>query len=145
MGGAVLALIQKTAESRWRRFNPCSDFCRGFSFIAPNTYKYYTQYSMAESKVTPKEIKHIAELSQITLTGEEEKKFAEIFTDIVGYIDVLGELDTSKTEETHQVTGLVNVYQKDGENEVTLSQDAALKNAKNVEKGLFVTEAVFNR
>jgi len=57
---------------------------------------------------------------------------------------MLDELDTSKVNETFQVTGLTNVYQ-DGSQKVTLSREDALKNVKEIIRNLVVTKGVFDR
>jgi aspartyl/glutamyl-tRNA(Asn/Gln) amidotransferase C subunit len=102
---------------------------------------------MTNQLITIDDVKKIAQLSQLEIAGEEEK-FTKLFQDTLDYIQVLNELDTSKTKETYQVTGLSNVFQKDGENTVTLSQDDALQNAKNNGNEinyLFGTKAVLER
>jgi Asp-tRNA(Asn)/Glu-tRNA(Gln) amidotransferase C subunit len=65
--------------------------------------------------------------------------------DALDYIDVLNELNTEKVSETYQVTGLTNVFQKDGEKVTTLSQKEALSNASEVIDEMFATKAIFNR
>ena len=99
----------------------------------------------ADKKVSKVEVEKLAKLSNLTLTPAEVGKFAELFTDTLKYMDVLNELDTSNTPETYQVTGLTNVFQKDGEKNATLSQEQALSNANEAKDGLFVTKAVFDR
>ncbi len=86
---------------------------------------------------------HIAELVRLDISGEEEK-FSGILNDTLKYVEVLDELDTKGVGETYQVTGLHNVFQKDGVKE-TLSQKDALSNAAEEANGLFVAEAVFDR
>ncbi len=95
--------------------------------------------------VSKEEVEKLAKLSNLTLTPEEVEKFSKLFTETLKYMDILNELDTSKTRETYQVTGLTNVFQKDGEESETLSQEDALSNAKEVKGGLFVTKGVFDR
>ncbi len=95
--------------------------------------------------IKPEEVKKLAQLSNLTLTDSEVKKFAELFTETLKYMDTLNELDTSNTKETYQITGLTNVFQKKDEDNTTLSQEAALKNAKEVKDNLFVTKAVLER
>lgn len=100
---------------------------------------------MVETKITEKQVKKIAQLCNLVIDAADLEKFAKMFTDTLDYINVLEELDTSSTKETYQVTGLTNVFMKDGENVATLSKEDALKNASEVVRGLFATKAVFDR
>lgn len=95
-------------------------------------------------KITKNDVKKVGELTNIPLKEAELVEFAEIFSDTLAYIEVLGELDTSKVLETFQVNGLKNVFQDSSLCE-TLSQEEALKNASIVKNNLFGTSAVFDR
>ena len=97
---------------------------------------------MADIKVTPEEVKKIAGLSKMDVSGQEEV-FAELFTDTLKKIQDLNEVDTGDVEETFQVTGLKNVYQDEKFEGNSLSKDDALSNAKENIKGLFSTKGVF--
>lgn len=100
---------------------------------------------MSKPKVTKEDVKKIAELSNLEISDAEINKFAELYTDTLGYMDELNELDTSETKETYNVTGLTNVFQKEEETKTTLSQAEALRNAPEEKDNLFVTKAVFDR
>lgn len=89
--------------------------------------------------------KHIAQLSNLNLSNEELVKLTDMFSGTLDYIGLLTELDTSHIKGTSQVTGLENVFQTTNIGELTLEQDAALKNAGKVKDNKFVTKAVFNR
>ena len=96
------------------------------------------------AQITKETVEHIAELANLTVSGEEEK-FAKLLSDTIDYIKVLEELDTSNVQETFQVTGTTNVYQIDNENIATLTREGALSNAKKVVDNLVENEPVFNR
>lgn len=99
---------------------------------------------MASSKMPADEVRAIAKLVKLELTDAEIEKFRETIPQTLDVIDILKELDTSKTTPTSSVTGLLNVYANDSI-KATLTQDLALSNAHESEKGLFVTKAVFDR
>jgi aspartyl/glutamyl-tRNA(Asn/Gln) amidotransferase C subunit len=99
---------------------------------------------MSKNTVTIEDVKHIAQLCKLDVTGSEEK-LASMFTETLKYIDVLEELDLSKINETYQVTGLTNVFQHGKDNLATLSKEDALKNGYEVIDDLFATKAVFDR
>lgn len=90
-------------------------------------------------------VKHIAELAQIPLKNEEVSELATAFNDTLKVVDELNEIDTAKTEMTHQVTGLVNVTREDKvEAERMFSQEEAVTNAKKSHDGYFVVERVID-
>lgn len=63
--------------------------------------------------LTKDEVRHIAHLARLRLSDEEVGKFSNQLTDILGWIEMLNEVDTSGTVETSQVTGLQNVVRTD--------------------------------
>lgn len=64
-------------------------------------------------KLTKEELEKIARLARLKLSEEEMERYAGQLTDILNYVDVLKELDTTGVPETSQVTGLTNVTRKD--------------------------------
>ena len=64
-------------------------------------------------KLTKEEIQHIANLARLDLSNKELETYGSQLSDILTYIDQLKEVDTSSTEPTAQVTGLVNVLRED--------------------------------
>jgi len=97
---------------------------------------------MPDVKITAEDVKKIAILSKMDVSGQEEH-FAELFTDTLKKIQDLNEIDTKNTSETFQVTGLKNVYQTKDMPDKGLTKKEALLNAKEVSRGLFVTKGVF--
>lgn len=63
--------------------------------------------------LTKEQILHIAKLARLKLTEEEIDKFALQISGVLEYVEILNELDTSKVEPTHQVTGLSNISRAD--------------------------------
>jgi aspartyl/glutamyl-tRNA(Asn/Gln) amidotransferase C subunit len=96
---------------------------------------------MAAPKISVEDVKKIAQLAKMNVSGQEEK-FAELFTDTLTKIQDLNQVDTSGVTETFQVTGLENIFQ-DNLKGNTLSKDETLSNSKNVINGLFTTKGVF--
>lgn len=55
--------------------------------------------NMAQNKgIGLKEVAHMAELSRLTVSEEEQTLFARQLDDILGYMDVLAKVDTSEVE-----------------------------------------------
>lgn len=65
------------------------------------------------SEITEAEVRKIAKLARIDLKEEELKDFTKKFQNVIGYINLLDELDTDKVLPTSQVTGLLNVERDD--------------------------------
>ena len=65
------------------------------------------------AKLTKKEVQHIADLSNLTLTDEEIAKFTPQLDKIIEFIATLSEVDTTNVEPTSQTTGLTNVLRED--------------------------------
>ena len=55
----------------------------------------------------------MAKLARINLSDSEVKKFTGQLSKVLGYMEILNEVDTSNVPETSQVTGLTNVMEKD--------------------------------
>lgn len=71
------------------------------------------------TKLTKKQVLHVAELSNLTLSSVEIKKFTPQLTKIIDFIAKLSEVDTDNILPTSQTTNLVNVTREDkvvGEN-----------------------------
>jgi len=63
--------------------------------------------------ITRDDIKHIAQLSRISLSEEEETRFGEQLGSILQYIEKLDEVETKNIEPTAQVSGLSDVLRTD--------------------------------
>jgi aspartyl/glutamyl-tRNA(Asn/Gln) amidotransferase C subunit len=87
----------------------------------------------------------LAEMCAIPLSEGEKVQLSQMFGDTLEYIDVLDELDTSKTKATYQVNGLSNVYRDSEKACATLTQQQTLSNAKEVVVNKITTSAVFDR
>lgn len=59
------------------------------------------------------DVLHLAQLSNLQLTGDEVDALQQNIGDILGYVAQLGELNTTGVEPTYQVTGLENVSRDD--------------------------------
>jgi aspartyl-tRNA(Asn)/glutamyl-tRNA(Gln) amidotransferase subunit C len=63
--------------------------------------------------VSRDEVQHLAQLSQLQLNLSELDSLTTDIEAILGYIEQLGELDTSGVMPTYQVTDLENVWRDD--------------------------------
>ena len=85
-------------------------------------------------KLSPEEIKHIADLARLELMPEELAKFGEQLSAVLSYIGQLQEVDVEGVEPTAQVTGLTNVWREDEVRDCPeVERKAALKEAPELE------------
>lgn len=65
------------------------------------------------AKLTRDDVLKLARLSRLKLSKEEIEKFQGEISDILGYVEMLGRVDTDNLKPTYQVTGLTNVTRPD--------------------------------
>lgn len=94
-------------------------------------------------KLTSDQVKHVAKLANLPLTEEEIEKYSEQLSKILDYIELLNKVDTKDIKPTFNTTGRTNITHPDNPS-ISLTQEAALSNAKNKKNGYFVTKGVFN-
>jgi len=63
--------------------------------------------------ITKSQICHIAKLAKLNLTDSEVEKFTRELAQILDFFEQLQKIDTEKTAETSQVTGLENIIRTD--------------------------------
>lgn len=68
---------------------------------------------MTTTSVTRDDVLHLAQLSNLQLSDDEIDNLQADISNILGYVTLLGELDTSGVEPTYQVTDLENVMRDD--------------------------------
>ncbi|ARN57234.1 Asp-tRNA(Asn)/Glu-tRNA(Gln) amidotransferase subunit GatC [Sedimentisphaera salicampi] len=78
--------------------------------------------------IDEKQVREVAELARLELTEDEVQQFAAQLSDILEYIEKLGELDTESVEPLAHSLLVKNVFREDAPGE-TLNREAALKNA----------------
>jgi aspartyl-tRNA(Asn)/glutamyl-tRNA(Gln) amidotransferase subunit C len=98
-------------------------------------------------KITEKEVRYVADLANLKLTGEETARMAREMDEILSHMDKLNELDTSQVEPMAQV-----LYQAEGtatlrqdQERATLGNQDALANAPNAAAGFFKVPRVIER
>lgn len=93
--------------------------------------------------ITPQDVRRIALLAKIPVTGDEELELAEGFTTTMGVVEKLMEVDITKTPPAYHLTDLENIYREDTVEEKRMfTQEQALANAKRTYNGFFVVDAI---
>ena len=85
-------------------------------------------------KISKDEVKHLAELSSISLSEEEILNLQTDLGNIVEYIEQLSELNTDGVEPTYSVSKNQNIWREDEIDDYGVKRDELLKLAgENVE------------
>lgn len=90
------------------------------------------------------DVVNIAKLANLPLLSTEIPNYKIELNEILNYIAILNEVDTTNIPETSQVTNLENVTRED-KPAPSLSQDEALSNTKSKQNGLFKVKAIFEQ
>lgn len=64
--------------------------------------------------ITKKEVEHIAKLARLGLSEAEKEKYSKELSGILDYMEKLNEVKVKNVEPTAQITGLENIFRKDG-------------------------------
>jgi len=86
--------------------------------------------------LTKTDVEHIAELCKLGLAPDETERFQEQLSAILGYAEMLEELDVDGIPPTAQVVEQGSVMRED-EAQPSLSQEQALANAPDSAEGQF--------
>ncbi|MBD3426157.1 MAG: Asp-tRNA(Asn)/Glu-tRNA(Gln) amidotransferase subunit GatC [Candidatus Omnitrophica bacterium] len=84
---------------------------------------------VSKKRITEQTVRYVAALSRIELDEAETASYKDQLSDIIGYIEQLGEVDTDNTlPTTHVLPSMKNVFRED-ELKESLSPDEFLGNA----------------
>ncbi|MFO7605537.1 MAG: Asp-tRNA(Asn)/Glu-tRNA(Gln) amidotransferase subunit GatC [Desulfurivibrionaceae bacterium] len=79
-------------------------------------------------KISTDEVKYVAGLARLELSGEEAEEMAAELDQILSYVDKLNELDTSAVEPTTHAISITNAFREDQLRE-SLAREKALANS----------------
>ncbi len=98
------------------------------------------------TSITKDQVAHVAHLAHMPLTDDQVSRLTPEFAETLAVITNLKQVDVSKVEPTHQVTGLENVWREDVViPEYSFSQAEALANAPAKHNGFFVVPQVIDQ
>lgn len=92
--------------------------------------------NVAETGIDDNLIKYLEELSRLKLTHEEEERAKGELTKILGYIDMLNELDTENVEAMSHPFPYTNNF-RDDECKASTERELILQNAPQQKDGCF--------
>ncbi|HEX5415567.1 MAG TPA: Asp-tRNA(Asn)/Glu-tRNA(Gln) amidotransferase subunit GatC [Chloroflexota bacterium] len=64
-------------------------------------------------KISQEEVDHIAMLARLALTDEERERFRDQLGQIIGYVEMMNQLDTAHVPPSTAVLGIENVTRPD--------------------------------
>lgn len=102
-------------------------------------------------KITPEDVQQIAALAHIELTSDEQARIEKDLTAVLGYIDQLSELDTSKVEPMTRTSEIARIDSEAGnslrndEPRPCLDRESALQAAPQAAEGFFRVPKVIVR
>lgn len=95
------------------------------------------------SNLSIDDVKRLARLARLTLTPDEESKFAHQLSESLSFVQNLQQVDTQSVPESFFTTDAVNVMAEDVVDEsVMLTHEEALANAPESRKGYFVVKRI---
>jgi aspartyl-tRNA(Asn)/glutamyl-tRNA(Gln) amidotransferase subunit C len=65
------------------------------------------------TQINREDVLHLAQLSSLQLTDNEINGLQTDISNILGYVELLDELNTEGIEPTYQVNGLQNIWRED--------------------------------
>ncbi len=90
---------------------------------------------MSDNKISLTDIKHVAQLANLTVTDAQASQFQTELSAVVDHFEALSQVDVINVIPTAQVTGLENITRKDQVGVRTLDQDQALSMTPNKHNG----------
>lgn len=97
-----------------------------------------------DTKITIEQLRHIAKLSRLEISPEQEQILLQQLSQTTSYIDILNELDVSNVKPTSEVNHKSTVLRDDTVGD-SLSQQDALSQAPEVHNGYFKTSATIKK
>lgn len=86
--------------------------------------------------ISEKEIRHVANLAMLNLSENEIEKYTVDMKEILGYAEMINEINTDDIPETIGIAEKKNVFRKDEVHQFN-QKDELLKNAPSKDEGMF--------
>lgn len=86
--------------------------------------------------LSEKDVQYVAKLSRLEVTDQEVAKYTQQLANILGYVEQLSKLDTSKVKPMAHVLDMKNVFRPD-QPVPSLTQKEVLSNGPEVQSGHF--------
>src|SRR4051812_40946432 len=84
------------------------------------------------AKLTREDVLKLAQLARLDLADEEVEEYGRELSEILQYVEQLGDVDVAGLKPTNQVTGLTNVMREDEIKDYGYEPAELLKNVPDV-------------
>lgn len=86
--------------------------------------------------ITIKDVEHVAKLARLELTDDEKELYTKQLGDVLKYVDLMNEVDTTNVKPMTQVIDFVNVMRED-KVYYEHTKEELMSNAPEEENGFF--------
>jgi aspartyl-tRNA(Asn)/glutamyl-tRNA(Gln) amidotransferase subunit C len=94
-------------------------------------------------RIDEKQVREVAMLGRLDLSDEEVSMFSDQLSEILNYVEKLGELDTDNIEPLAHSLPVQNVF-RDDEPHKCLSREKALDNAPHCDEEFFLVPRILD-
>lgn len=95
------------------------------------------------SKLTKKEVEHVARLANLKLDPQEKGRLEKQLSEVISFVEKLKEVNTQELEPTSQTTGLKNIFRIDKTQTANcLISQEALSGTEKTHNGYFVVPGI---
>lgn len=95
------------------------------------------------NKIDEKQVREVAMLGRLELNDQEVTMFSAQLSEIISYVEKLGELDTENVEPLAHSLPVQNVF-RDDEPLPTLTRDKALANSPHCDDEFFIVPKILD-
>ncbi len=92
-------------------------------------------------KITKEEIHHVADLARLELDEKNVMTYATQVAEILNYVNILNQVDTSGIQPTSHAISLTNAFRND-ERAASLPTKKAIANAPEKQSGAFIVPKI---
>lgn len=93
--------------------------------------------------LTDEEVKHIARLARLELTGQEIEKFGKQLSDIIDHAKMLDKVDTENIKPIAQITGLENITHEDEKTDCAYTKELLEQSPQSIHNNMIKVRNVF--
>jgi len=97
------------------------------------------------TKISLKQIEHIAKLSGLEISQKETKLFSNQLSEILNYVSELNKINTNQVEPFFQTTDLENIWRDDIVKPSEIKKETFLSNASKQEDDFMIVEKMFEK
>ena len=98
-----------------------------------------------QTQVNKQLVEFLASLGKIHLSPQQVTQYQKDLEEIINYVSMIGQMDTTNVKAKFHTTNKKNTFQKSNHPRQTLSQAQVLQNAKHVKQNMFVVPRIITK